>query len=1057
MAVTSPEASANTAVRPTHLRCEYRVNPLGIDVIRPRLSWWMNDDRRGARQSAYRIVVSTDPTMSDPNQIVWDTDKVDSDRSIHIAYAGKPLASRQRYYWTVQLWDANGQPGEVSEPAWWEMGLLDTADWKARYVTAPHQEDPFRPDPEPAQWIWDETKLNQESKIWVRHTFTLPEGANVRRAVANLCADNGYLLYINGKHMGHGDRPTLLSSHEFAPQLQPGPNTVALHCWNHGDVAGLIFTARIWLEDGTTIDVHSDGSWKTAATDEPGWNSVDFDDSAWRSAKVIGSYGTNPWGELKVRRGPRRSVYMREDFQLKSNIKQARAYVTGFGLYHLHLNGKKAGDLLLTPGWTDYDDHVQYQTYDVTDLVQQGDNAVGAVLGNGWWSGGLGWGGSEQYSQENLRLLCQLEVTYEDGSQDVIVTNEDWKTHESPIVRDHLYHGEHYDARLEMPGWNKSGFDESDWTTVLPATEPFERLVAQRCEPVRVTTELEPAWISNPDPGVYIFDFGQNASGFCRLKVHAEAGTQIKLRFAEELDPNGRLYRDNYRGAEATDVYICKGGGEEVWEPEFTYRGFRYCELTGPMLKPPTKETLTFRVFHSDLPVAGSFECSHSLMTQIFENVAWGLRSNLHTLPTDCPQRDERFGWTGDALVFAPTSCWYRQGGAFYTKWMRDVTDSQDPEEGWVRDVAPAIVLQGPAAPGWGDAVVSTPWTVYRFYGDTRILEDNYDAMVKWIEYMHRERDPNSGLYEREGYGDWVASVDSPKKPIGAAYYYHSTKVVSQMAAVLGKQADADKYASRAEEIARLFNEKFFDPTSGWYEGRTQTANLLPLHFGMVPKEHEQAVLDRMVEDIVERGDHLSTGFLGTAYLMTALANHDQQDVAYRLAQQTRCPSWGYMIRHGATTMWERWDTDKHGPGMNSRNHYAFGAVSRWMMEDVGGITLEGSSPGFKQFHIAPQPGGDLLWAKASYDSMHGPVSTHWRYEGSEWLLSVTIPANTTGRIVLPAESGHNATVTESDERIVENGKPVSESGTISVAEVREDSVVLEVPAGSYEFKVTMP
>jgi len=573
--------------------------------------------------------------------------------------------------------------------------------------------------------------------------------------------------------------------------------------------------------------------------------------------------------------------------------------------------------------------------------------------------------------------------------------------------------------------------------------------VAQRCAPIRVTQELSAQLVSEPDKGVYIFDFGQNASGRARLKVkEAKPGTRIRLRFGEELDPNGRLYRENYRSAEATDYYVCKGRPEEIWEPIFTYRGFRYCEVTG-YPGTPGKDALVHRVLHSAAPPAGAFECSHWLLNRIHENIVWGQRSNLHSVPTDCPQRDERLGWMGDAQAFGHTSCFNMHLAGFYSKWMLDIADSQSPQ-GAVTDVAPVKVVSGPAKPGWGDAVVIIPWTVYRLYGDTRIIEENYDAMVGWVEYMRGQS--KDDLYEQQGYGDWVAVVASPSEWIGSAYYYYSTRLLSKMAAVIGKMDDARRYADLADRIAKAFNDKHLNRETNNYVTGTQTCNLLPLFFGITPAGRAKAVLANIVKDIRARGDHLSTGFLGTAYLMPLLASRGEQELAYRLAVQDSYPSWGYMVRQGATTIWERWDADKRGPGMNSRNHFAFGTVGRWFFEDLAGIQLDPAVPGFKRMVIRPRPAGDLTWARARYPSMYGPICSGWRRTGDGLLLSVTIPANTSAQVFIPTLGRSRATITESGTPVMIEGRAASPVAGLRFSRLEPDCAVFEVGSGQYTF-----
>jgi len=866
-----------------------------------------------------------------------------------------------------------------------------------------------------------------------------------------MTADDRFTLYLNGRELGSDGTWNLVTQYAVEAHLKPGLNVIAVRASNGSGPCGVILAMRIRLASGKTVEIRSDKQWRTHDAGQPNWTSTDFDDSAWDEAVVVGKEGDAPWNKLTERKPPRQSLCMRKEFELKPGLTRARAYVCGLGIYELRLNGRKVGRDVFTPGWTHYHKRLQYQTYDVTDLLREGANAVGATLGNGWWSGGLGWRSADQYSEGDLRLILQLQVEYADGSSRTIVTDPTWQARNSPITRNTYYHGETYDARLETPGWDRPGFDAGQWwpTSTVENAVP---LVAQRCETIQVTEELTDPQISEPDKSVYIFDFRQNASGRVRLTVKdAEPGTRIRMRFGEELDPNGRLYRDNYRSAEATDYYICRGGGQETWEPIFTYRGFRYCEVTG-LPGPPDKDTLVARVLHTAVPQAGTFECSHWLLNRIYRNVSWGFRSNIHSVPTDCPQRDERLGWMGDAQAFAHTSCFLRHVGSFYSKWMFDVSDSQSPE-GAVTDVSPAKVVTGAAKPGWGDAVVIIPYTVYRFYGDTRIIEENYDAMVGWVEYMRGKS--KGDLYEQQGYGDWVPVVKSPTEWIGSAFYYYSTKLLAEMAAAIGKNGDAARYAELAGRIAAAFNDKHLDKAKNSYVTGTQTCNILPLYFGITPEDRQEAVLQSIVEDVEARGDHLSTGFMGTTYLLPLLADRGQHGLAYRLATQSSYPSWGYMVLQGATTIWERWDTDKHGPQMNSRNHFAFGTVVRWFFENLGGINLDPQVPGFKRIVIRPRPAGDLLWARAECPSMYGLIRSEWKRTDMGLTLNVTIPANTTAEVHVPTLGLKQIAVTESGKAILASeGGVAHKLPGVEFSRLEPDAAVFDVGAGTYRFAV---
>ncbi|HSW47433.1 MAG TPA: glycoside hydrolase family 78 protein [Phycisphaerae bacterium] len=1029
---------------PQQPRCEYQANPLGIDTLKPRLSWLVNDDRRGAAQSACQIVVSTDPKLADAAAVVWDTGKVNSDASVHVEYAGKPPESGKRYYWKVRTWDGDGQASEYSEPAWFEMGLLKADDWTARWIQPVEQRDKL-PELPWGRWIWNNEAEGDDTSAFFRAVFNIPVDATISKAWLRMTADDSFIAMLNGQKALDGNRWDVVRRVDVAGRISPGRNVLAVKAHNAKGPAGLIFTLRIELADGKTIDLLSGPEIRSQAKGGQNWMQSDLEDSTWPPSRVIGPYGCEPWKQVAESPGRLRSQFVRKTFQAKGGISRATLHSTGLGLYELHINGRRVGDDVFAPGWTKYEDRIQYQTRDVTGLLCEGDNAIAAVLGNGWWAGELGWMPQAEQNARSLMLLAQLRIEYADGSSQIVATDSTWKSHPSPVTRDSFYHGETHDARLEINGWDQPTLDDKQWAVVTETTSPTKLLCAQRDEPIRVTQEIKVEQISEPAKNVFIYDFGQNASGRVRLKIKGEPGTKIRLRFGEVLNPDGTLYRDNYRSAEATDYYICRGGGDETWEPIFTYRGFRFCEVTG-WPGTPDRDAVVFRVLHSDARPAGMFECSHWLINRIQHCILWGQRSNMHSVPTDCPQRDERLGWMGDAQVFSPTACWNMNMASFFTKWMRDILDSQAPD-GAVTDVAPSVVVKGPAAPAWGDAVIVIPWNVYRFYGDTRIIEENYDGMVRWVEYM-RSNAKDGLLYDREGYGDWVPVVASPKGPLGAAYYCYSTRLLSRMAAVIGKKDDADKYGKLADRIAEAFNQAYLDPRQGGYIGGTQAANLLPLAFGITPAEKQETVLTHILNDIIARNDHLSTGFIATAYLLPTLSRFGNQELAWRIAAQCDYPSWGYMALNGATTIWERWNSDKMDPSMNSRNHFAFGAVGQWYYETLAGIQPDPKIPGFKRIIIHPQPAGTLTGARASYDSPYGRIESQWQRCGGTFTLETTIPPNTTARIFVPLMGSMDSNVVRGD------WSAGTTADVVRLIGEQQGCRVYDVPAGKYRFTV---
>ncbi len=1036
---------------PQNLQCEYQSNPLGIDIQKPRLSWLVNDNRRGAVQSAYQVLVASNQDLLQQDKgNIWDSGKIESDLSVHIPYDGPALESRKRYFWKVRTWDKDGQTMPYSEITWWETGLLKASDWNAKWIGKQIEVKEAPKEPWPwGFWIWHPTEKDVDKLVYFRKNFQLPK-KKIKTALIRTTADNYFTAYINEKEVGNGDSWQTVYEFDVKQILKKGKNQVAVQAANNlGDVCGLIFSLRVEFDDGSSQIINSDKTWKTSDRKKRGWEKVKFKDKKWEKVTVIEKYGGSGWGRIdpNEEHHPPKSILVRNEFTVNKKVKQARAYVSGLGIYEMHLNGQKVGNDIFTPGWTDFPTKVQYQTYDVTSLITQGKNGVGSYIGNMWWSSGLGWRGANTYSNGPMRFLLQLVLDFEDGTSQTIITDENWKTTDSPVVENHIYHGEIYDARLEKAGWDELNFNDSNWEDIIVIDEKA-KLVAQQGPTIQITEELTPVKITEPASDVYVFDMGQNMVGWIKLKVKGETGTKVVLRFAETLKEDGNIYTENLRGAKATDTYILKGHGTEEWEPRFTYHGFRFVEIVGYPGK-PGKDTIVGKVLHSNPPLSGKFACSNELINAIQKNINWGLRGNLHSVPTDCPQRDERLGWMGDAQIFAPTSCYNRNMARFYTKWERDITDCQE-DDGAVYDVNPAIVVGGPAKPGWGDAVVVVPWVVYNFYGDKRIIEENYDGMAAWVNYM--KNNANNYIYDRDGYGDWIAVVKSPSKPIGAAYFYYSTKLLAKMAAIIGKEADALKYGQLANKIGDAFNKKYLDVKTFQYESNTQTANLLPLAFGITPDWLADKVIANVAIDIKKKDMHLSTGFLGTGYILPILSEYGYHDLAYKLASQNTYPSWGYMVEKNATTIWELWNSDTQGPGMNSRNHFALGSVGEWYFSHLAGLRPHPEVPGFKKVIIKPMPIGDLKWAKASLETAYGTNKIRWEKKNEKLFLNISIPANTNAVVYVPTLGIEKPSVSESGQQLLKYGKFVNNSDALVFKELTPNAVVFEVGAGDYEF-----
>ena len=738
----------------------------------------------------------------------------------------------------------------------------------------------------------------------------------------------------------------------------------------------------------------------------------------------------------------------RKEFTPQKPIRRATVYASALGNYSLLINGGGVAGLsgYYNPGWTDYRKRVYYNTYDVTDVIRRdGPNAIGAVLAAGWYAGAIGFKSDRFIYGRDPRLFVQLELEAEDGSIQTIATDESWKTAWGPYIEGEFLAGETYDARKEMPGWSEArGFDDSAWKPVAVTDRIQAKFQAVPTDGVRITGTIMPVKITQQRPGVFIFDMGQNFAGFVRLHAKGPAGTKIVLRFAEMLNPDGSIYTTNLRGARCTDTYILRGEEDEIWAPEFTFHGFRYVEVSGYPGK-PTEGAIIGAAVNSATPMTGSFECSSPMVNKLYSNICWTQRANFISIPTDCPQRDERMGWTGDAEVFCRAATYNADVASFFTKWLVDLEDAQQPDGG-VTDVAPFVLNLGHGTAAWADAGTICPATISWVYNDKRLLEKHYGMMVRLVEFDRKHS--KDLLRPAEGYGDWLSiKAETPKDVIGTAFFAESTRLTAQSARILGHQEDARKYAALFEDIKKAFNKAYVAP-DGRIKGNTQTCYVMALYFNLLPEDKRPLAAKHLVEDIAARGGHLSTGFVGTSMLMPVLAETGHQDVAYRLLLNETFPSWGYSIKHGATSIWERWDgwTAEKGfqdPGMNSFAHYSFGAVARWMFQSVAGIDTDG--PGFKRLLIRPQPGPGLSWVKASYRSLHGLIATEWKTEGGKLAFGVTIPANTTATVSLPAAG---------PDRVTEGGGLASQARGVKFLRTEGGRVLYNVSAGTYRFVV---
>ncbi|HPU96923.1 MAG TPA: family 78 glycoside hydrolase catalytic domain [Candidatus Hydrogenedentes bacterium] len=1001
--------SAVAELTPVDLRTEYRANPEGIATAVPRFTWILQGNGRNLAQSAWQILVADAPDLlAGDTGNLWDSGKVTGRESALIPYGGKGLTSRSRCWWKVRVWDQDGKVGPWSEPAYFSVGLLNRDDWQARWIgyDTPEQGGPARPE-EPlagSNWIWypegDPAHEVPAGKRWFFKIFRLPEGV-ITEATLFMTADNKAKAWINNINVCEGHEAAnnwgRLYRYPVRDALRAGENRMIVEAANTHGAAALILVLEARYEDGKTVRIVSDGEWLTSREGPAR--------SDWTQVMVVCPYGEGPWHkpmESDVYTPP--AVLLRREFELSKPVKRAVLYASALGIHDTLLNGRRVGDVVFPPGWTDYNKRVYHNTFDVTSLVNPGRNAFAVTLAEGWYCGNIGLVGRDHYGK-HPRYLAQLEVEYEDGSREVVVTDETWKAGYGHVRVADLLMGETHDYRMVRTGWEQPGYDDAGWQPVVTEGADAVKAVIQPHPgvPVRVQQTLTAKNRTEPKPGVYVYDMGQNMVGWVRLTCQGKKGQPVTVRHAERLQPeDGMLYTESLRKAKATDTYIPAEDGVMTVEPRFTFHGFQYVEITG-VETPPAPEDVVGVVVHSDIPRTAWFETDHPLLNRLHENIVWGQKGNYLEVPTDCPQRDERLGWTGDAQFFMPTALYTADIGAFHTKWLVDlVQDSQLPN-GSFGHVAPNVVKDGGAV-AWGDAAIICPYLMYRFYGDKRVLEAHYANMARSMQWMV---DTSENYIRKDlGFGDWVNLGGGAKdEVICTAYFAYLAGLMAEIASVIGKEDDAAKYRELREHIRDAFIQAFVGQ-DGRILDSSQTGYALAFTIDLIPEPLRNAAADRFVEEIAKFKWHLATGFIGTPRLLPALALAGREDVAYRLLLNETYPSWLYQVKLGATTMWERWNgwTPEQGfadPGMNSFNHYAFGSVGQFMYEYVAGVRpLE---PGFGRFIVAPRPGGGLKHASLRYRSIRGEIASKWEaLEGDRLRLTVEVPPNTTAVVSLP-------------------------------------------------------
>ncbi len=1056
-----PASRAASSISPVDLRCEFRANPIGLGETQPRLSWKIaasDATARGLRQAAWQIrVAATAEALAAGRADLWDSGKVASDATNNLVYGGAPLKSRAACVWSVRVWDQEGEASAWSAPASWTIGLLDVAEWNADWIGLD------APPPTDGSIVSDAARARLFQTEWVRaglepstksplaasfrKQFALPVDRKVVRAALLLTPDMRCAVTVNDLAFGEVTRSDRMRPIDVTAALAPGENRLGLAITqDDGYPPAVLGELMVEFAEGEPLRVAIDKTWEFS-TDGTEWKPVVATDTQRREGGFHTPWGTPDDSTHWLAPAP----WLRKSFAIAKSVKRATVYAAALGFYELRVNGGRVSRDVFTPGWTEYTKRVHYQTYDVTAQLKPGANAIGALLGDGWFAGVAAYTGKRHYYGGNPRLRVQLEVEYADGTRDTIATDGSWRGNFGAVRYADLYLGCAYDARLERDDWARGNFEDKAWTPVmvgLSADSPKNFVLeAATLEPVRVQDVLPAKSVTQPRPGVYVFDLGQNMVGWARLNVRGTAGQKLTVRHGEMLNPNGTLYTSNLRAATATDIFWLRDG-EQTLEPWGTLHGFRYVEIIG-LTAAPKPAMVTGIVVHSPMERVGEFACSDLRVNQLFHNIIWGQMGNYIEAPTDCPQRDERLGWTGDTQFFVRTGLFNFEAASFIERWLVTIATDSQGEDGTFPDTVPAIGHKPHAVTAWGDAALVVTHALWKVYGDTRAVEKHYDELARYIANLRgRAKD---GIVKVGGYGDWLNKGGGAKTEVmDTAYYAYLCGIMAEMGRAIGRDADAAKFSDEQHAVTEAWRKSFLKPDGSILES-SQTGFALAFTMGLLPDEIRAAAAEKFVADIAEKNWHLATGFIGTPRLLPALHAAGRDDVAYRLLLQDTYPSWLFQVKLGATTMWERWDgwTPEQGfqsIGMNSFNHYAFGSVGEYLYRFVGGIDTDGA--GFRKISIAPQPGDGLTAARTSYEAPTGKVSSAWKLAGDQLTLDVTVPPNTTATVRVPTSDASS---------VKEGGIAAAKARGVEPLAPEAGAAIFRVGSGTYQFSATAP
>ncbi len=1073
-----------TRTGPVHLQVDDTRQPLGIDDATPRFSWQLEDATRGARQTAYRVLVATrTDLLTDGKADVWDSGEVSSGQSLNVKYAGPAVKPSTRYRWRVETWGSDGKPYPASEAQWWETGLL-SQDWRGAWIGWETAEE-AAVRKAPSVWIANPDVIpgsampNSEQRFAYRISITV--GKPVERAVLFATGEDTVAAWVNGERVmtaaayppyHHLPWKKFVRA-DVTAQMAEGRNTIAIESVHYIDKYGeakrkdappMIATVVLLYKDGSAAEFGSDGTSKSVASPAKGWEKKDFDDTGWKNATVwMQAKGPEehpvlqPWIPDSVKA-------LRKTFDAGGRVKSARLYATALGTYQLFVNGKPASDNVLAPGWTDYRERVLYQTYDVTALVKSGKNVIGALLAPGWYSTSLEWlQQPNNYGDTPPALKAELRIEHDDGHVEWIVTDASWQTNTSQISKAELYDGETQDLRLVRDGWDTTEFAAEGWKQAEVFHPTQISVEAQEFPAIRGEKTLPAKAMTTPKPGVFMYDFGQNFAGVERIVTAGPVGTDVQVRVGEARNPDGTLYTENLRTAKATDHFILSGKGTEELVPHFTFHGFRYVEITGLKSAPPVSDVSAL-VLHTDFPITVKLQTGNAMINKLWSNILWGQRSNFVGLPTDCPQRDERLGWSADAQVFWRAASYNAALAPFTRKFAADLRGTQvgTPYYG-IYAPGTASISPGVAA-AWSDAGVIIPWTSWLQTGDTSVIDENWQAMRKYVDAIDA-RNPDGIWHNDSGipFGDWLSLEGRTQEDIVAtAYWAYDVNMLQQMAHATGRAEAEQHYAVLEEKIREAFEKKFVqanayipgadnspspfgdinNPNAKAKGGDTQTSYVLALHMNLLPEAMREEAAGRLVKKIEENHGLLGTGFVGTPYLLEELTKTGHTKLAYDLLLSTGMPSWGYVIDHGGTTTWERWNGDEMmgDPQMNSYNHYAYGAVADWIYRYAAGVDASPLDAGFHTVVLHPVFDVRLSPLEFSYASSYGEIRSGWTVKGKTIEWNVTLPANTIGQLELKADE---------EARYKVDGVRLIESPL-----VKKVDGGFELAAGSYRFVI---